>query len=49
MTDITPMPQVGQPAPAIDTELTGGGHFTLSSHRGTWVVLYFYPKANTPG
>jgi thioredoxin-dependent peroxiredoxin len=28
---------------------TGGGTFTLSAHRGRTVVLYFYPKDNTPG
>jgi peroxiredoxin Q/BCP len=26
-----------------------GGTFKLSDHRGTTVVLYFYPKDNTPG
>jgi thioredoxin-dependent peroxiredoxin len=26
-----------------------GGTFTLSDHRGHPVVLYFYPKDNTPG
>jgi peroxiredoxin Q/BCP len=28
---------------------TGGTTFTLSAHRGQSVVLYFYPKDNTPG
>jgi peroxiredoxin Q/BCP len=26
-----------------------GGEFTLSAHLGKPVVLYFYPKDNTPG
>ena len=26
-----------------------GGPFRLSAHKGTPVVLYFYPKDNTPG
>ena len=26
-----------------------GGDFTLSDHKGEVVVLYFYPKDNTPG
>jgi peroxiredoxin Q/BCP len=26
-----------------------GGDFTLSAHKGKTVVLYFYPKDNTPG
>lgn len=28
---------------------TGGGTFRLSDHRGEKVVVYFYPKDNTPG
>ena len=28
---------------------TGGGSFRLSEHRGKKLVLYFYPKDNTPG
>jgi len=28
---------------------TGGGAFRLSEHRGRKLVLYFYPKDNTPG
>jgi len=28
---------------------TGGGAFRLSEHRGKKLVLYFYPKDNTPG
>jgi peroxiredoxin Q/BCP len=44
------MPQVGEQAPEIDAELTGGGgRFRLADQRGRWVVLYFYPRANTPG
>ena len=26
-----------------------GGTFRLSEHKGEAVVLYFYPKDNTPG
>src|SRR5215472_9122217 len=26
-----------------------GGHFKLSAHKGHPVVIYFYPKDNTPG
>jgi peroxiredoxin Q/BCP len=43
------MPQAGSQAPGIDAELTGGGRFRLSDQLGRWVVLYFYPRANTPG
>jgi len=35
--------------PDFSAEMTGGQVFTLQSHRGKHVVLYFYPKDNTPG
>jgi peroxiredoxin Q/BCP len=31
------------------TAAATGGDFTLSAHRGKTVVLYFYPKDDTPG
>ena len=31
------------------TAAATGGDFKLSAHRGKTVVLYFYPKDNTPG
>lgn len=43
------MPAVGEQAPEIDAVATGDGRFRLSEHRGRWVVVYFYPRANTPG
>lgn len=49
MAESLPMPQAGEPAPDIDVELTGDGRFRLADQRGRWVVLYFYPRANTPG
>ena len=49
MSEALPMPQPGDEAPAIDAVLTGGGRFLLSNQRGRWVVVYFYPRANTPG
>jgi peroxiredoxin Q/BCP len=48
MPDIT-MPEAGQDAPPIEATITGDGAFRLSEHRGSWVVVYFYPRANTPG
>jgi peroxiredoxin Q/BCP len=42
-------PAVGQPAPAIRLQDQNGQWLTLEQHRGKWVVLYFYPKDNTPG
>jgi peroxiredoxin Q/BCP len=42
-------PAVGEEAPMIDMPDTQGGTFDLSKHLGSWVVVYFYPRANTPG
>ena len=39
----------GKPVPDFSLPSTGGGTFKLSSARGKTVVLYFYPKDNTPG
>jgi len=39
----------GDAAPDIDLEDERGQRFRLSSLRGRKVVLYFYPRANTPG
>jgi peroxiredoxin Q/BCP len=39
----------GDAAPAITLDTDSGDHFTLSSLKGKNVVLYFYPKADTPG
>lgn len=39
---------VGQPVPDFTAPATGG-EFTFSSLRGQKVVLFFYPKDNTPG
>ena len=40
---------VGDPAPDITVQDDRGNPFQLSSLRGKTVVLYFYPKADTPG
>jgi peroxiredoxin Q/BCP len=39
---------IGRAVPDFTAESTGG-KFRLSDHRGKTVVLYFYPKDNTPG
>ncbi|HXV10149.1 MAG TPA: peroxiredoxin [Burkholderiales bacterium] len=38
-----------QPAPDFELPATGGQSFRLSSAKGKPLVLYFYPKDNTPG
>ena len=40
---------VGDKAPAFDLPTDGGGQVKLSALKGKTVVLFFYPKASTPG
>ena len=42
-------PQVGQQAPDFTLPSQDGSSVSLSQFKGKWVVLYFYPKDNTPG
>ena len=39
----------GDPAPPFDLPTAGGGRVSLASLKGKRVVLYFYPKDDTPG
>lgn len=39
----------GSKAPAFDMATADGGRVTLDGLKGRKVVLYFYPKADTPG
>ena len=43
------MLQVGDQAPEITVHTDTGEAFRLSALKGKRVVLYFYPKADTPG
>ena len=43
------MPNVGDKAPDFTAPTDAGEELTLSSLRGRNVVLYFYPKDDTPG
>ncbi|TPW01357.1 MAG: peroxiredoxin Q/BCP [bacterium] len=45
MTDITE----GSKAPAFNMATADGGRVSLDGLKGSKVVLYFYPKADTPG
>ena len=44
-----PFPSIGKKAPAFNLESTDGEKIRLSSLIGKPVVLFFYPKDNTPG
>ena len=44
-----PFPQVGDIAPDFATQTDLGEDVKLSDYQGQTVVLYFYPKADTPG
>jgi peroxiredoxin Q/BCP len=42
-------PEAGAMAPAFKLQDQNGRWHTLEEYRGQWVVLYFYPKDETPG
>jgi peroxiredoxin Q/BCP len=44
-----PMPRVGDEAPDFTLTDDTGRPRTLSEQRGHWVLLFFYPKDDTPG
>lgn len=41
--------EVGQKAPEFEAKIESGETIKLSDYKGKKVVLYFYPKDNTPG
>ena len=43
------MLNVGDVAPDFTVMTDAGEEFTLSKHKGGKIVLYFYPRADTPG
>jgi peroxiredoxin Q/BCP len=43
------MIELGGPAPDFTLRNQDDESVSLSDHHGRWVVLYFYPKADTPG
>ena len=42
-------PSIGDLVPDFEATATGNKTSKLSDYRGKYVVLYFYPKDNTPG
>jgi peroxiredoxin Q/BCP len=42
-------PKEGAAAPEIQLETDSGQPFRLSNLKGKTVIVYFYPKSNTPG
>ena len=40
---------VGDPAPEFELPEAEGSIVKLQAFKGKWVVLYFYPRDNTPG
>src|SRR5574344_1961516 len=40
---------VGKPAPAFKLQDQNAKWHELKQYKGKWVVLYFYPKDNSPG
>ena len=43
------VPQQGEKAPAFKLPRDGGATVALADFKGRQLVLYFYPKADTPG
>lgn len=41
--------KVGEDAPSVRLKTHEGKPFDLANQKGKWTVLYFYPKADTPG
>ncbi len=44
-----PKPEVGKKAPAFTLPSSSGGNVKLSDFAGSPVIVYFYPKDDTPG
>jgi peroxiredoxin Q/BCP len=47
--DLPAAPEVGVMAPAFRLQDQAGAWHNSSDYRGKWLVLYFYPKDDTPG
>ncbi len=43
------IPNINQPAPSFKLANQSEEMIALSNFQGQWLILYFYPKDNTPG
>ncbi len=43
------LPRAGQEAPEFELPDLNGRSRSLGEFRGKWLVLYFFPRADTPG
>jgi len=43
------MPEIGKPAPFFSLQDQDGNPHSLSGYKGKKLVVYFFPKADTPG
>ena len=43
------LPAIGQPAPYFSATNQDDKTLSLLDFQGSWLILYFYPKDNTPG
>jgi peroxiredoxin Q/BCP len=46
---MTQLPAIAQPAPSFSSTNQDDKTLSLSDFQGSWLILYFYPKDNTPG
>jgi thioredoxin-dependent peroxiredoxin len=49
MPSVMPSVKAGDKAPDFATQDDSGSRVSLSDFKGKWVVLFFYPKDDTPG
>ena len=49
MTHMSDLLQIGQPAPDFSAQDQNSNTVSLDDFRDRWLVLYFYPKDDTPG
>jgi peroxiredoxin Q/BCP len=43
------LPKAGDAAPPFSAPSDAGTVVSLNDYRGQWLVLFFYPKDDTPG